>query len=182
KKEVLAYESSVTRLCVRYEFNLENFFAYKFSVGLFDSTILAKTKKNRDIKEDGKGSLIWRKLLKLRPLYQFIRFEFDDWLQMGKLINIAGAVGICYLRVARNVGHRSRYFHALYDNIQSEQVPHDTLGSNIVLWKHFDDTYKFCFSSARTWDQIRARKPLMDKILINMVFQSCIYHLWKKRN
>ena len=78
KKEVLAYESSVTRLCVRYEFNLENFFAYKFSVGLFDSTILAKTKKNRDIKEDGKGSLIWRKLLKLRPLYQFIRFEVND--------------------------------------------------------------------------------------------------------
>lgn len=63
-------------------------------------------------------------------------------------------------------GHRSRYFHALYDNIQSEQVPHDTLGSNIVLWKHFDDTYKFCFSSARTWDQIRARKPLFFEVRV----------------
>lgn len=49
-------------------------------MGLFDSTtILAKTKKIWDVKEDGKGSWIWRKLLKLRPLvYQFIRFEVND--------------------------------------------------------------------------------------------------------
>nr|VDD43193.1 unnamed protein product [Brassica oleracea] len=38
KKEVLAYDSSVTRLLWRI------FFAYKFSVDLFDSTIFAKTK------------------------------------------------------------------------------------------------------------------------------------------
>ena len=32
-----------------------------------------------DVKENGKGSWMWRKLLKLRPLaYQFIRFEIND--------------------------------------------------------------------------------------------------------
>ena len=87
-----------------------------------------------DVKEDGNGSWIWRKLLKLRPLaYQFLRYEvnngrtaffwFDDWVHMGKLIGITGSVGTCYLGVARNArvcdaatqtgwqirGHRSRH-------------------------------------------------------------------------
>ena len=66
-----------------------------------------------DIGEDGKGSWIWRKLLKLRPLaYQFIRYQvndghtaffwFNDWLQMGKLMDITGAVDTYYLGVSRN--------------------------------------------------------------------------------
>nr|VDD35760.1 unnamed protein product [Brassica oleracea] len=56
---------------------------------------------------------IWRKLLKLRPLaYQFIRMEvkdgksaffwFDNWLQLGKLIDITGAVGTQYLGIPCN--------------------------------------------------------------------------------
>lgn len=131
----------------------------------------------------GKGSWMWRKLLKLRPLaYQFIRFEindgqkaffwFDDWLQMGRLIDITGAVGTCYLGVARNArvidavaqsrwnirGQRSRHFHALYESIQNIQVPQEDQGRDKVLWKHAEDTYKAQFSSVRTWDQIRVRK------------------------
>jgi len=142
-----------------------------------------------------------------------------------------------------------------------------------VLWKHSDDNYKTCFSSAKTWDQIRDRSKsvwftqgvprfsfivwlavknrlstgdrmrawgiqqgcvlcgerdetrdhiffacpysftvwdtlanrltgsrtdpdwmhtlqfvsknnlqLLDKILVKMVFQTCIYHVWKERN
>lgn len=65
-----------------------------------------------DVKEDGKSSWIWRKILKLRPLaYQFIRVEvkdgrttffwFDNWLQMGKLIEITGVVGTQYLGIPR---------------------------------------------------------------------------------
>ncbi|XP_048605414.1 uncharacterized protein LOC125582968 [Brassica napus] len=221
-----------------------------------------------DIKEDNKGSWMWRKILKLRPLaYQFIRFEardgntaffwFDDWLQMGRLIDITGPVGTCHLGIARNArlkgavlhsrwnirGLRNRYFHALYDRIQTEPVPNDCSGNDVILWKHDDDTYRPCFSSRRTWDQIRSRKATafwsktvwftqgvprfsfivwlavlnrlstgdrmrvwglqqgtdpnwmctlqfvstnslcnMDKILLKMVFQSCIYHLWRERN
>lgn len=136
-----------------------------------------------EVKENGKGSWIWRKLLKLRPLvYEFLRFEvndghsaffwFDDWLGIGKLIDITGDVGTSHLGVARNArvgdavrnsswsirGQRNRFFHDLYDRIQAQRVPLDTLGSDTVLWKHGDDDYKPCFSSAKTWNQIRTRK------------------------
>ncbi|XP_013649980.1 uncharacterized protein LOC111201643 [Brassica napus] len=39
-----------------------------------------------------------------------------------------------------------------------EPVPDTNGGSDIVLWKHSDDSYKPYFSSTRTWDQIRERK------------------------
>lgn len=59
------------------------------------------------------GSWIWRKLLKMRDLaYQFIRVEVgngnraffwhDDWLCIGKLIDITGAICTRYLRVPWN--------------------------------------------------------------------------------
>ena len=55
-----------------------------------------------DVQDDTKGSWIWRKLLKLRPLaYSFFRCEvrdgatthlwFDNWLDRGRLIDITGA-------------------------------------------------------------------------------------------
>ncbi|KAG5378288.1 hypothetical protein IGI04_026130 [Brassica rapa subsp. trilocularis] len=183
-----------------------------------------------------------------------------------KLIDITGPVGTCHLGVARNArvsdavlhstwnvqGHRSRYFHALYDRIQAGQVPLDSHGSDMVLWRHSENDNKSCFSSSKTWEQIRNRKAtvfwsdrmrawgvqqscvlcveidetwdhvffacpysftvwervtnrlsgartdpdwtstlqfvsvnslqIMDKILLKMAFQSCIYHLWKERN
>lgn len=55
-------------------------------------------------------------------------------------------------------GHRTRHFHTLYDRIENEQVPNDSLGSDVVVWRHSKDTYKTFFSSARTWDQIRVKK------------------------
>ena len=95
-----------------------------------------------DIKENGRGSWMWRKLLKLRSVaYQFLRYEihdgktaffwFDDWLKQGKVIEVTGEVGICHLGVARKArvcdavtqagwnirGHRGRFFHAVYDRI-----------------------------------------------------------------
>ncbi|CAN7019388.1 unnamed protein product, partial [Brassica oleracea var. botrytis] len=58
-----------------------------------------------------KGSWVWRKLLKLRPIaYDCIRYEirngeavyfwFDNWLEMGKLLDITGMLGIDYLGVS----------------------------------------------------------------------------------
>lgn len=136
-----------------------------------------------DIKDNGNGSWICRKLLKLRPhVYQFIRYEihdgrtaffwFDEWMKQGKLIDNTGEVGTCLLGVARTArvcdtvlqagwnirGHRSRFFHDLYDCIHSSLVPHTSNGSDVVLWKHSDGVYKPSFSSDRTWDQIRERK------------------------
>lgn len=77
-------------------------------------------------------------------------FWFDDWLQMGKLIDITGPVGPCHLGVARNAkvieavrhsawnirGQRSRYFHDLHERIRTESVLQDTNGRDIVLWRH----------------------------------------------
>ena len=136
-----------------------------------------------EVREDAKSSWIWRKLLKLRSLaYQFTRVEvkdgrnaffwFDNWLQSGRLINITGAVGTCYLGIARNArvceavtqaqwsvrGHRSRHFHELHARIQREPVPDDQQGQDVIMWKHSDDNFKPWFSSARTWDQIRQKK------------------------
>ena len=136
-----------------------------------------------EVREDGKGSWIWRKLLKLREMaYKFIRFEIndghtaffwhDDWLQMGRLTDITGDVGTYYLGVPRNArvseavlgqhwnirGLRSRRYHALHHRIQNERVPLDEHGKDVVLWKHDDKTYKPHFSSRRTWEQLRLKK------------------------
>ncbi|XP_013628130.1 PREDICTED: uncharacterized protein LOC106334389 [Brassica oleracea var. oleracea] len=133
-----------------------------------------------------RGSWMWPKLLKLRPLvYEFMRFEvndgrtaffwFDDWLRMGRLIDITGNVGTCYLGIARNArvsdaarqsewrvrGQRSRHYHELHACILAEPVPDEERGRDVVLWKHSDDNYKTCFSSAKTWDQIRDRRPVV---------------------
>ncbi|KAH0936951.1 hypothetical protein HID58_004412 [Brassica napus] len=77
-------------------------------------------------------------------------------------------MGTCYLGVARNArvidavaqsrwnirGQRSRHFHALYESIQNIQVPQEDQG----------------------------RDKLMDKILLKMVFQTCVYYMWKESN
>lgn len=136
-----------------------------------------------DVRDDTKGSWIWRKLLKMRPLaYQFFRFEigngrkaffwFDDWLRVGKLIDITGAVGTRYLGVKRKArvcdavlnlqwnvkGQRSRYFHALHDTIQNEPVPEPMRGEDVILWRHSNDDYHDSFSTTKTWNQIRQKR------------------------
>ncbi|KAH0895800.1 hypothetical protein HID58_045368 [Brassica napus] len=95
---------------------------------------------------------------------------------MGRLIDIIGAVGTCYLGVARNArvidavaqsrwnirGQRSRHFHALYESIQNIQVPQEDQGRD-----------KFVTNN---------NLQLMDKILLKMVFQTCVYCMWKESN
>ena len=64
------------------------------------------------MRDDTKGSWIWRKLLKLRDLaYDFLKMEvrngdttffwFDDWMGMGRLIDVTGAIGTVYLGLSR---------------------------------------------------------------------------------
>lgn len=83
---------------------------------------------------------------------------------MERLIYITGHVGTCYLGVARNGRvcdaatqarwmvreNRIQHFHEFHARIQSVPVPDDNLGGDTVLWKHYDDRYKPCFSSTRT--------------------------------
>lgn len=67
-----------------------------------------------DVRDGTKGSWIWRKLLKLRnSAYDFMKMEvrngetahfwFDDWMGIGKLIDITGAIGTTYLVLPRSV-------------------------------------------------------------------------------
>jgi len=98
--------------------------------------------------------------------------SFGNWLQSGRLIDITGAVGTCYLGIARNARvceavtqaqwsvrrHRIRHFHELHARIQREPVPDDQQGQDVILWNHSDDNFKPWFCSARTWDQIRQKK------------------------
>ncbi|WZY96211.1 hypothetical protein YC2023_068540 [Brassica napus] len=105
---------------------------------------------------------------------------------MGKLIDITGAIGTCYLGVPRNVqvceaatrsrwnvrGHRSRHFHDLHLRIQKKPVPDANGGNNVVLWKHSDDSYKPYFPSTCTWDQTRERRAT--------VFGAEVYGLLKQ--
>ena len=127
-------------------------------MGLFDQQYLLRQNSFWNVKENQRGSWMWRKLLKLRPLvYQFLRVEvndgrttffwFDDWLQMERLIDITGDIGTCYLGVPRTArvcdavvqsrwsvrGQRSRQFHDLHSRIQREPVPDINRGSDVML-------------------------------------------------
>ena len=140
-----------------------------------------------DVRDESKGSSIWRKLLKLRDLaYKFLRvdikdgktchFWFDDWLGKGRLINVTGPAGITYLGVMRHAkvcdavagnewnirGGRSRRFHELYDSILALAPPAPDKGKYIIMWKHGDDDYRQPFSAARTWDQLRIKKSKVE--------------------
>ncbi|VVB08444.1 unnamed protein product [Arabis nemorensis] len=78
---------SIERMC----------FAFLWSGSLHSAT------KSKDIAASNRGSWIWKKLLKLRPLAAtFIQHEiqsgkdtffwFDDWLGIGPLIRITGDI------------------------------------------------------------------------------------------
>lgn len=104
-----------------------------------------------DVRENSRGSWIWRKLLRLRGVaYQFMRHEVrngestyfwtDNWMKVWKLIDITGVQGTHYLGILR------------------QPVPVNESGPDIVLWKHAQDDYQSCFSASRTWEKIRDRR------------------------
>ena len=136
-----------------------------------------------DVRDESKGSWIWRKLLKLRDVaYQFIKVEvkngrschfwFDNWMGNGRLIDVTGAVGTTYLGVQRHAkvssaateegwrirGQRSRRYHELYESIMATEPPKPEKGEDIVLWRNGEEEFRDYFSAARTWDQIRVKR------------------------
>ncbi|XP_013717729.1 uncharacterized protein LOC106421428 [Brassica napus] len=136
-----------------------------------------------DVRDDTMESWIWRKLLKMRTLaYQFIKvdigngkksfFWHENWLRIGRLIDLTGATSTRYLGVTRNArvhdavssgqwsvrGQRSRNFKELHQMIQAEPIPSIELGEDTYLWKHEHGVYEEKFSAVRTWDLIRCKK------------------------
>ena len=135
-----------------------------------------------DVKEDQKGSWIWRKLLKLRDIaYPFLKngnaafFWFDNWLDQGKLIDITGDAGTIHLGVPRNArvgdivsngcwsirGRRGRLFPSLIRQINEAPVPCSENGKDLTLWRHSDDQFKDSFSTSETWQQIRYKREIV---------------------
>lgn len=133
-----------------------------------------------DVSDRYAGSWIWRKLLKLRgQAMAFLRSEivnsnntlfwFDNWLNMGRLLDVAGdsgrrTLGITRYATVANVAssgqwnlRRCRGYHlrAMIAPISSVPPPVEGAGSDRILWRHADDDYKTWFSSKRTWEQIR---------------------------
>lgn len=139
-----------------------------------------------DTKEGVAGSWAWRKLLKIRPLaYDYIRHEvkdgrsvsfwFDNWLGVGKLLDVTGELGTRYLGVARQAtvadvatesGWRirsrgCRNFPDIYGKINAFSLPSPLAGTYKVLWRHNQDEFKESFHSASTWNQLRSKRELV---------------------
>ncbi|XP_018461647.1 uncharacterized protein LOC108832687 [Raphanus sativus] len=136
-----------------------------------------------DAKEDGKGSWIWRKLLKLRDIaFPYMKavvnsgadvfFWFDNWLDQGKLIDITGAAGTILFGVPRNArisdimtegrwnirGCHNRSWPTLHRQILDTPVPCPEAGLDVRLWRHSDSQYKATFSASETWQQRRLKR------------------------
>ena len=133
-----------------------------------------------DVKDTQAGSWIWCKLLKLcHQAAMFLKSEigngedtlfwYDNWLNMGKLIDIAGDSSTMLLGISRyatvadaassgqwNIRRcRSCHLRAMIAAIISVPPPVEDAGGDCVLWNHGDSDYKPGFSSSRTWDQLR---------------------------
>lgn len=135
-----------------------------------------------DAKEATLGSWMWKKLLKLRHMaYDFMRAELgngrdvyfwtDDWLKVGRLIDITGSLSTRYLGIPRDakvchavangewkISRRSWRHGDLCSRILAEEPPDVAGGADQFLWRHGEDTYTRSFSACNTWDQLRIRK------------------------
>lgn len=140
---------------------------------------LLRTHSLWDVSTTSAGSWIWRKLLKLRDqAASFIKSEigngkntmfwFDDWLNVGRLLDITGDIGTQVLGIPRyatvsyaasggqwNI-RRCRGYHlrAMIASINSVSAPMDTAGEDRRLWRHGENNYKPIFSTVATWRQI----------------------------
>ena len=140
-----------------------------------------------DVRDDTKGSQIWRKLLKLRDVaYEFFRvdikdgksshFWFDNWLGQGRLIDVIGPTGTTYLGIRRHAkvseavtpegwsirGRRSRRFLELHASILERETSRPEKGRDTVLWKHGNDDYQDHFSTKSMWEQIRSKRTVVE--------------------
>lgn len=135
------------------------------------------------MKEGTTGSLVWRKLLKLRPLaYDCLKYEvndgntasfwFDNWVGEGKLIEVTRDIGTQYLGIARHAtiadaagengwkicsrGHRN--FSAIYEKIYDFPPPDPLAGADKVSWRFDANEFKERFYSESTWNYFRSKK------------------------
>ncbi|XP_009119485.2 uncharacterized protein LOC103844457 [Brassica rapa] len=100
-------------------------------------------------------------------------FWLDNWLQVGRLINITGASGTQVLGISRyatvsevasggqwNI-RRCRGYHlrAMIACINSVPAPAEDAADDRRLWRHGDEDYKPTFSSKATWEQLWVPNP-----------------------
>ncbi|XP_056850714.1 uncharacterized protein LOC130500037 [Raphanus sativus] len=96
-------------------------------------------------------------------------FWFDNWLDLGRLIDIAGDSGTLvmgiqrYATVASAVSSgrwnlrrcRSSHLRAMIARINSAPPPVEEAESDRLLWRQGENDYKPWFSSKNTWNQVR---------------------------
>ncbi|KAG7585037.1 Reverse transcriptase zinc-binding domain [Arabidopsis thaliana x Arabidopsis arenosa] len=123
------------------------------------------------------GSWMWRKMLKYREVAKrFCKVEvnngattsfwFDDWSNMGRLIDVAGARGQIDLGISkyktvaeawrglRGRRHRAAIFNDIETALLSKRQC-QTEGKDIVLWKGKNDEFRPRFSTGDTWNHTR---------------------------
>ncbi|XP_013601566.1 PREDICTED: uncharacterized protein LOC106309022 [Brassica oleracea var. oleracea] len=137
-------------------------------------------------------SLIWRLLTNSGSLWvawtkdraaSFLRSEigngettlfwFDNWLSVGRLLNITGDLGTQVLGIPRyatvseaasggqwNI-RRCRGYHlrAMMAYINPVPAPAEDAADDRRLWHHGDGVYKPAFCSKATWEQLRTHYP-----------------------
>ncbi|XP_024011316.1 uncharacterized protein LOC112086579 [Eutrema salsugineum] len=130
------------------------------------------------------GSRIWRKLLKLRiftsPFIQgivrngqTISFWHENWLSLGKLIDIIGDAGPRLLVIPLNATvsdastptgwrirrTRMRHLDTVLEHIRAHPIPNAANGPDFYLWRIEAGSYKDRISSPHTWNQLRIHHP-----------------------
>lgn len=96
-----------------------------------------------------------------------VSFWFDNWLGLGKLIDITGDLGLRYMGVVRSEtvadascsarwkirSTGSRRYPQVHEKIAGTDPP------NRILWRHGQDNFKPVFSAAQTWEFLREENP-----------------------
>lgn len=132
--------------------------------------------------KSARGSWMWKKLLKLRPLASSLSrveinsgsnssFWFDVWSQIGRIIDLTGERGTMDLGIPINSSvekaiqlYRSKRHRApSLQLIDKEIMRPRNRGLNdlddICLWKRENGDFQEGFSTAQTWNSIRTQAP-----------------------
>lgn len=123
------------------------------------------------------GSWIWRKIIKYRTVAkdfckvkvengQQTSFWFDNWSQLGRLVDITGIRGVIDMGIGRSMSvaeawssrrrrrHRRDVLNSIEDALWS-QYQCKSEKSDLVLWRGKNDEFIETFSTRDTWNHIR---------------------------
>lgn len=101
---------------------------------------------------------------------QKVFFWSDNWLGLGRLIDVTGELGTRYLGINATLAEEtneegwslrrrgSRVYPQVYDAIATIPYPDSEVGPDKVLWTNGPEKFKKKFSSSYTWDTIRPKK------------------------